>query len=106
MESSSASAVDPAAPSRFRYAERDGVVWGDYTGDTVTFGRFVGKRTGDALSVSFAHVLVRDASVVTGSSESTVESCDGGGLRLVERFRIDGVDHVSVCVEVPATATR
>ena len=99
MESSTASAVDPVAPSRFRYREREGVVWGEYTGDTVTFGRFVGRRQGDELTVSFAHVLAASGAVVTGSSVSTVQAADVG-LRLVEEFRIDGQDHVSVCIEV------
>jgi hypothetical protein len=106
MDSSTASTVDPASPSRFRYSERDGVVWGDYDGDTVTFGRFVGTRSGDLLDVSFVHVLVEGGSVVTGSSRSTVRAADrDGGIRLVEDFRIGDVDHVSVCVEVDRAAT-
>jgi hypothetical protein len=101
MESSTASAVDPASPSRFRYSERDGVVWGGYDGDTVAFGRFVGTRSGDLLDISFAHVLVEGGAVVTGSSRSTVQAPDPEGpVRLVEDFRIGDVDHVSVCVEV------
>ena len=108
MESSTASAVDPASPSRFRYSERDGVVWGDYDGDTVTFGRFVGTRSGDLLAVSFAHVLVEGGAVVTGSSRSTVQAAGPGSpVRLVEDFRIGDVDHTSVCVEVrPDRAAR
>ena len=58
MVSSTASRVDPDAPTRFRYSEADGVVWGEYTGDTVTDGRFVGTRAGDRLEVSFTHALV------------------------------------------------
>jgi hypothetical protein len=100
MESSTNSAVNPDSPSRFRYSEQDGVIWGDYDGDTVTFGRFVGTRVGNELSVSFAHVMVHDGSVVTGTSGSLVEATPDG-VRLVEDFRIDGVDHVSICVETP-----
>ena len=103
MESSTNSRVDPEAPSRFRYFERDGVIWGEYWGDTVTFGRFVGTRVNDTLSVTFAHVLVSDGAVMTGTSNSEVESSDAG-LRLVERFTVDGTEHVSVCAEV-VTAT-
>jgi hypothetical protein len=99
MESSTNSAVDPASPSRFQYFERDGVIWGDYDGDTVTFGRFVGTRVGNQLSVSFAHVMVSDAAVVTGTSGSVVEAT-ADGIRLIENFRIGDVDHVSICVEV------
>ncbi|MEO6901093.1 MAG: hypothetical protein ABI160_14225 [Mycobacteriaceae bacterium] len=98
VESSTASVVDPGSPSRFRYFERGGVVWGEYDGGTVTFGRFVGSRAGDDISVAFAHVLVSDERVVVGTSASLVEH-DGAGLRLVERFTVDGVEHVSICVE-------
>lgn len=98
MESSTNSEVDPLSPSRFHYFERDGAIWGEYLGDTVTFGRFVGTRVGNDLSVSFVHVLVSDGSVVAGTSGSLVEVNDGV-VRLVERFQINGVDHESVCVE-------
>lgn len=98
MESSTNSVVDPASPSRFRYFERDGVVWGDYDGGTVTFGRFIGTRVGDELSVTFAHVMADDGRVVTGTSGSRVEAADGR-IRLIENFRIGDVDHVSICVE-------
>ncbi len=99
MESSSNSKVDPKSPSRFLYYERDGVIWGDYDGDTVTFGRFVGTRAGNALSVSFVHVMASDGRVVSGTSGSVVEATTDG-LRLVESFRIGDVEHVSICVEV------
>jgi hypothetical protein len=99
MASSTNSLVDPASPSTFRYFERDGVIWGEYDGDTVDFGRFVGTRDGNALSVSFAHKMAQDGTVVTGTSGSVVHA-DPEGIRLIERFRIGDVDHVSVCVEV------
>jgi hypothetical protein len=98
MESSTNSAVDAANPSRFHYNERDGVIWGEYHGDTVTFGRFLGKRVADELIVSFVHVMQDDGSVVSGTGGSVVEST-GGDIRLIERFTIGDVDHVSVCVE-------
>lgn len=101
MASSTASVVDTEAPSRFRYFERDGLIWGDYDGGTVTFGRFVGTRTGDDVAVSFAHVMVEDGRVVAGTGASSVVQ-DESGLRLVERFTVDGVEHVSICVEDPA----
>jgi hypothetical protein len=101
MESSTASIVDPGSPSRFHYHEQDGLVWGDYAGDTVTIGHFVGSRVGDVLSVTFAHVIAATGAVVTGASDSTVKTADDGRLRLVEAFRIDGIDHVSICIEVP-----
>ena len=100
MESSTNSAVDPSSPSSFQYFERGGVIWGDYDGDTVTFGRFVGTRVGNQLSVSFAHVMAADGRVITGTSGSVVEATIEG-IRLVESFTIDDVDHVSICVEAP-----
>jgi hypothetical protein len=109
MLSSTASAVDPESPSWFDYHERDGAVWGEYGGDTVTFGRFVGTRDGDTIHVTFVHVLVpvpagaagsvgAGGSVVSGTSSSVIRRGENG-LELVEDFVIDGVDHVSVCVE-------
>ncbi|MBW4042147.1 MAG: hypothetical protein HIU86_08470 [Acidobacteria bacterium] len=103
MVSSTASRVDPEAPTRFRYHEASGVVWGEYAGDTVSEGRFVGVRTGDRLVVSFVHALVRDGDVVSGSAGSRIELADAG-MRLVEDFEIDGVPQVSVCAEVVAPA--
>jgi hypothetical protein len=100
MESSTNSVVDTSSPSHFHYFERDGAVWGDYDGDTVTFGHFVGTRVGNDLRVSFVHVLVTGGGVVTGTGGSVVESLLGGAVRLVEHFQIDGTDHVSICVEV------
>jgi len=98
MISSTASVVDPESPSVFEYRERDGIVWGDYTGDTVTFGRFVGTREGDRLRISFVHRLVVDGTVVAGTGESDVRVRDGR-LALVEEFEIDGAAHESVCIE-------
>ncbi|RUR03616.1 hypothetical protein ELQ94_00255 [Labedella endophytica] len=102
MVSSTTSAVDPNSPSTFRYVEADGMIWGDYTGDTVTIGRFVGTRTGDTIWVSFVHVLAADGSVVTGDGESEIETTDDGLLRLVEHYEMHGAPQLSVCVEVPA----
>ncbi|WP_217177074.1 hypothetical protein [Streptomyces sp. AC495_CC817] len=102
MVSSTTSAVDPEAPSQFTYQERDGAIWGDYTGDTVTFGRFVGTRTGDTIWVSFVHVLAADGTVVTGDGESELELTDDGLIRLVEHYEMHGAPQLSVCEEIPA----
>ena len=99
MVSSSASRVDPAAPTRFRYHESAGVIWGDYVGDTVSEGRFVGTRDGDRITVRFVHALVSDGSRVSGAASSRIESAEAG-LRLVEEFEVDGRPEVSVCAEV------
>lgn len=101
MVSSTTSEVNADAPSVFRYFEQDGVIWGDYTGDTVTIGKFVGTRTGDTIWVSFVHVLVADGSVVTGDGESDIELDADGMLRLVEHYEMHGAPQLSVCVESP-----
>ncbi|MFI9591600.1 hypothetical protein [Nonomuraea sp. NPDC052265] len=104
MVSSTASAVDPGSPTEFLYREADGVVWGSYTGDTVTHGRFVGTRDGADVSISYAHAL-KAGGKAGGQSSSRVEQGEDGLLRLVEEFRFDGDDtlHVSVCAEVPTS---
>ena len=100
MVSSTTSAVDPESPSEFVYREKDGVIWGDYSGDTVTFGRMVGTRTADTIWVSFVHVLVADGSVVTGDGESELELTDDGRVRLIEHYEMYGLPQLSVCEEV------
>ncbi|MFI7127184.1 hypothetical protein ACIBQ1_15920 [Nonomuraea sp. NPDC050153] len=101
MVSSTASAVDQDSPTEFLYQEADGVVWGSYSGDTVTHGRFVGMRDGAQVSISYAHAL-KAGGKAGGQSSSRIEAGDDGLLRLVEEFSFDGDDtlHVSVCQEI------
>jgi hypothetical protein len=101
LVSSTASRVDPEAPTRFTYSEADGVVWGRYRGDTVREGRFVAVRRGDEIDVSFVHALVAGG-VASGSATSRIEEDPDrpGALLLVEDFEVDGVQHRSVCAEV------
>lgn len=99
MVSSTASVVDADSPTRFVYRQQGELVWGSYTGDTVTEGRFVGRLSGATLAISFAHELVVDLSVVTGEATSRVEERDGR-IALVEEFAVDGVPHESVCLQV------
>ncbi len=101
LVSSTASRVDPDAPTRFRYSEADGVVWGDYRGDTVREGRFVAVRRADEIDVSFVHALV-EGGVVSGAATSRIEPDPDrpDALRLVEDFEVDGAQHRSVCTEV------
>ncbi len=99
MVSSTASRVDPESPTRFVYHEADGVLWGEYSGDTVTTGRFVGTRAGDRIDVRFVHALVAGGEPVSGAASSRIEQGERG-LRLVEDFEVDGVPHLSVCAEV------
>lgn len=100
MESSTTSTVDPVSPTVFRYFEKDGAIWGDYDGDTVTFGRFVGTRAPRGIRVSFVHVLKSDGAVVTGHGDSEIEERDGL-LRLIEHYEMHGASQLSVCVEMP-----
>jgi hypothetical protein len=102
MVSSTASAVSATEPSRFHYHEDRGVIWGEYTGDTVTVGRFSGHRDGAVLHVSFVHLGV-DGTTTAGSATSTVSRTAQGFLELTEDFiGPDGAEHVSVCREVRA----
>lgn len=99
MESSTTSAVDPESPSIFRYFERAGAIWGDYEGDTVTFGRFIGTRSPRSIRVSFVHVLAATGDVITGEGESELELDHHDRIRLVEHYEMNGGPQLSVCVE-------
>lgn len=103
MVSSTASAVDPSSPTVFDYHESDGMIWGEYAGDTVRIGRFVGSRQGTRVSLRFTHVVAATGDVVGGAAESRIES-HADGLRLVEDFRTADGDQVSVCSEVRVPA--
>lgn len=99
MVSSSASEVDPDAPTRFRYHQDGAMIWGEYTGDTVRVGRFVGTFADRLARISFVHLQAADGSLVTGAATSSIERRDDGLLYLVEDFEKDGVMHRSVCVQ-------
>ncbi|GAA0282213.1 hypothetical protein GCM10009527_093090 [Actinomadura nitritigenes] len=102
MVSSTASRVDPAAPTRFAYAEADGVVWGSYEGDTVVHGRFVGARRGAEVQLNYVHLTKQSAHPVAGSSTNRIELLQDGRIRLVEEFQFEGDDtpQVSICEEI------
>jgi hypothetical protein len=100
MVSSTASVVDPQSPTTFTYHQDGLLVWGEYTGDTVTAGRFVGSVDGDVVGISFAHALVADGTVVRGSADSRIERADDGRMRLIESFSVGGIDHESVCIQL------
>ncbi|QYN38269.1 hypothetical protein K1T35_14165 [Pseudonocardia sp. DSM 110487] len=99
MVSSTASEVDPASPTIFDYHERDGMIWGEYEGDTVRIGRFVGTRADRRISIQFTHVVAATGVIVSGAAESRIEQHDGG-LRLVEEFRTADGDQVSICAQI------
>ncbi len=100
MISSTSSVVAEDAPTRFLYREDSGVLWGEYVGDTVAVGRFVGRREDDVLHISFVHHGI-DGSTAQGSATSTLSTDDDGRLILTEEFATpDGAQHVSVCREV------
>ncbi|MDP9842400.1 hypothetical protein [Streptosporangium lutulentum] len=101
MVSSTASSVDPDGPTEFAYRESGGIIWGDYTGDTVVHGRFVGTRDGDRIELTYVH-LTKKGDRVGGQSSSRIETLPDGRLNLVEEFQFAGDDtaHVSVCTEI------
>lgn len=98
MVSSSASEVNGESPTRFQYHERAGLVWGDYYGDTVEEGHFVGDRVEDRVNLAFGHVTT-SGTTTTGTALVTISTDDQGRLRLTEDFTIDGTSHISVCIE-------
>jgi hypothetical protein len=104
--SSTASEVDPDAPTLFVYHEADGLIWGSYDGDTVLLGRFAGTRRHDEVELGYVHVGKKSRETVTGLSGSRIEVLPDGRLRLVERFQFEGDDtrHVSICEEFPDEA--
>lgn len=103
MISSSGSAVSDEQPSRFRYHQDGAMIWGEYAGDTVAVGRFVGRREGDTLTVCFTHSPASgDGGVVMGVARSVLRRGDDGRLYLDETFEKDGHTHESACVEVAA----
>jgi hypothetical protein len=100
MVSSTSSDVADETPTRFLYRESSGVLWGEYDGDTVAVGRFVGRRENATLHISFVHLGV-DGSTAQGNATSVVSIDDDGRLLLTETYATpDGRQHVSVCREV------
>ncbi|MBH0054040.1 hypothetical protein I6E74_07640 [Salinibacterium sp. SWN139] len=104
LVSSSGSAVSTESPTRFRYHQDGHMIWGQYYGDTVSVGRFVGRRSGNVVSISFAHRLVSGGEVVLGHAESTIQWNAEGTLELYETFDKDGQPQVSICVEADRCA--
>lgn len=100
LETTTASVVNEDAPTRFDFNEADGVVWGLYTGDTVTTGHCVGRNEGGILQEYFVHHVVASDATLLGDSTTRVQTRDDGRLELVEDFVLDGVPGYSVCVQI------
>ena len=100
MISSTASEVSTESPTRFHYRQDGALVWGEYTGDTVTQGRMVGRTVGNTIEISFAHAMLADGSVVMGAATSVAELRADGLIYLIEEFEKNGESHQSVCVQV------
>ncbi|WP_141629906.1 hypothetical protein [Salinibacterium sp. PAMC 21357] len=96
---SSGSEVSATSPTRFRYRQEGQMVWGEYYGDTVALGRFVGRRDGDVVSIRFAHRLATSDEVVLGMASSTIRWAADGRLELYEEFEKNGKTEVSICLE-------
>ncbi|WP_345062527.1 hypothetical protein [Leifsonia kafniensis] len=103
MISSTASAVDTEAPTRFRYQQDGQMIWGVYIGDTVSVGRFVGRRDGDTVTICFAHRPLDGSEIVLGTASSELQRAEDGTLRLFETFEKNGATQTSVCIQVPAS---
>lgn len=100
MLSSTTSAVAAAEPTRFHYHETDGVLWGDYTGDTVVVGRFAGVREGDTVRLSYNHRSV-NGNLTHGNAVTIISRVPGEGLRLTEFYASsDGSAALSLCKEI------
>jgi len=99
MVSSTASTVNTAAPTSFDYHQDGEVLWGEYVGDTVRTGRFVGRFAGGTITLRFAHELKATGQVVLGEAESVLERREDGLLYLIEAFEKNGVAHESICVQ-------
>ncbi|RLP76399.1 hypothetical protein D9V32_05890 [Mycetocola tolaasinivorans] len=98
----STTSVVAAEPTLFRYFENEGVVWGDYTGDTVIEGRFSGIREGDTLHMSYNH-RSKNGNLVHGNDTTIVSRQADGLLRLTEFYvGANGEPQLSVCREVAA----
>lgn len=100
MVSSTASAVSSAQPTRFRYHQSGSMLWGEYDGDTVLNGRFVGTRADDRIAIRFVHVS-EFGDLFQGKATALVTRDSDGLLVLLETFRDgDGKIHTSECVQV------
>lgn len=102
LVSSTASDVDATDPTIFDYHERHGMIWGEYGGDTVRIGRFVGSREGDRIAIRFTHVLDATGEVVGGAAQSRIAHRDGKTL-LIETFETATGTQESICTEVDRT---
>jgi hypothetical protein len=100
LASSSASHVNTNGPTVFRYHESEGVIWAEYSGDTVVIGRCIGARNDDTLAISFVHRNI-NGDTVKGEARSEIRSLNDGRLHLAETF-IDpnGNSATSECTEI------
>lgn len=106
MLSSTTSSVDAVSPTRFNYHEADGVLWGEYTGDTVVEGRFAGVREGDTVRLSYNHRSV-NGNLVHGNAVTIISRVPGEGLRLTEFYASsDGSPALSFCREVEQVGSQ
>lgn len=100
MLSSTTSEVDLAEPTVFRYSEREGVLWGDYSGDTVIEGRFAGVREGETVRLSYNH-RSKSGALTHGNAVTEISRVDDGKLRLTEFYRNgEGDPALSFCEEI------
>ena len=100
MLSSTTSAVDVSEPTVFHYSEQEGVLWGDYSGDTVVEGRFAGVREGETVRLSYNH-RSRSGALTHGNAVTVISRTNDGKLRLTEFYRnAEGDPALSACEEI------
>lgn len=100
MVSSTSSVVDQAAPTVFNYWEDNGLIWGDFDGDTVRQGRLTGLRSGDTFTLRF--ILENKAGGFTqGEAVTKISFDESGKMILTEDFKsADGAPQQSICREL------
>ncbi|GGZ54162.1 hypothetical protein GCM10010387_55260 [Streptomyces inusitatus] len=88
--------------TRFRYHERDGVIWAEYAGGDVVRGHLVGTRAGDRLDFRYVQ-LTADGATSCGHCVSTVAELPDGRVRLAETWEWESREGsgTSVVEELP-----
>ncbi len=91
----------------FTYHERDGLVWAEYSGGTITLGRLVGTRHGGALDFRYVHVST-DGSTSSGHCRARLEQLPDGRLRSHEAWEWESRPGrgTSIVEERPLTSGR
>ncbi|WP_028933759.1 hypothetical protein [Pseudonocardia spinosispora] len=69
----------------FEYREKDGEIWGSYSGGSVRRGFLVGTRTGDQLDFRYSQLNI-DGETSSGHCRSRIDVLTDGRVRLTETW--------------------